>query len=382
MNAWMAGVERRLEQAEGNLRRLAEHLGLVGLPVAHNPAVRAVLEGEGLATSPTPPPASPPVVRDGQFISTHPTLGEVAVGKPSAYADGPPVSPPPAPHPLAGLEFRWTDSDVWRRPDKYTVVEWLDPVEQDEPCDYTGAFWRDSTTHAPVPLWQVAKRLGVEHPVPAEVRWTDVEYQNKEPRGTSADTWRLCHNTCGKRLWGTESDRIEFAFRLTAAYDHQPITYAQFREILAREDKVDQVEVTDVDHATRSITLTVTPAMATDNPLYQIGDKVRVTRGKHKGQTARVDRSQWDLTHKKGSVRLLLDDGVLLGWHDYDEVELVRRDHHPLAFDCEADRPEQVASVSPLYHVVESVKRTNGFACLTPEAKGLVKELAEMWERA
>jgi hypothetical protein len=183
--------------------------------------------------------------------------------------------------------------------------------------------WRDSTTHAPVPLWQVAKRLGVEHPVPPEVRWTDVEWLNDDHNlWESATTWP-------KSSWiscngGMDARRD---YRLTAQYDHQPISCAQFREILGRENKPNQVEVTEVDHASRSITLTVNPApnvTATDNPLYEVGDKVRINRGVNAGLTAEVDQAAWDPRRATGAVRLHRD-GVSIGWHDYDEVEFVSR---------------------------------------------------------
>jgi hypothetical protein len=84
------------------------------------------------------------------------------------------TKPTPAPHPLAGLEYQHLDA----KEDPSFAEYWYSP----EPCTiefllegYAIRAWRDSTTHAPVPLWQVAKRLGVEHPVPNAVRWTDVE---------------------------------------------------------------------------------------------------------------------------------------------------------------------------------------------------------------
>jgi hypothetical protein len=130
--------------------------------------------------------------------------------------------PTPVPHPLAGLEWHvdggpWYPGHIWE-------VDW--------DWDYE---WRDSTTHAPVPLWQVAKRLGVEHPVPDAVRWTDVEYTHFGP--DYDDDWELCKAAVSKSSWGTESDERNRRFRLTAQYDHQPISCAQFREILGREDK-------------------------------------------------------------------------------------------------------------------------------------------------
>lgn len=138
--------------------------------------------------------------------------------------------PEPAQHPLAGLEYQWTRMAV--------DGVWTDPTDISVPAlreQYAHELvWRDSTTHAPVPLWQVAKRLGVERPVPDAVRWTDVEYEHKH-----SGEWIPCDGSymqLQKSEW--ESDAYHpHSLRLTAQYDHQEISYGQFREILSREDK-------------------------------------------------------------------------------------------------------------------------------------------------
>jgi hypothetical protein len=142
--------------------------------------------------------------------------------------------PTPAPHPLAGLEYQHLDA----KEDPSFAEYWYSP----EPCTiefllegYAIRAWRDSTTHAPVPLWQVAKRLGVEHPVPPKVRWTDVEWSH-----ASEDFWQAAGWGGTQYSWKIEmAGKYEnhYKFRLTAQYDHQEITCAQFREILGREDK-------------------------------------------------------------------------------------------------------------------------------------------------
>jgi hypothetical protein len=161
--------------------------------------------------------------------------------------------PTPAPHPLAGLEYEGKGM-----PGKWFVTGDNGFFEQ-YPHAYMVRKWRDFTTHAPVPLWQVAKRLGVEHPVPNAVRWTDVEWLNDDHNlWESATTWP-------KSSWiscngGMDARRD---YRLIAQYDHQEITYAQFRKILGREDKpASEVECK--------------AATANDNPLYQVGDLVEV----------------------------------------------------------------------------------------------------------
>jgi hypothetical protein len=92
------------------------------------------------------------------------------------------TKPTPAPHPLAGLEYQHLDA----KEDPSFAEYWYSP----EPCTiefllegYAIRAWRDSTTHAPVPLWQVAKRLGVEHPL------AGLEYEDEE-MGTYS--WIAC----------------------------------------------------------------------------------------------------------------------------------------------------------------------------------------------
>lgn len=142
------------------------------------------------------------------------------------------TKPTPAPHPLAGLEYQSflvPPGGNWTPADFFDEGVWKDQYTNSVRC-------RDATTHAPVSLWQVAKRLGVEHPVPEGVRWTDVEYTYFGP--DYGDGWGHCSRAAPRDRWGVPGDD-KYDYRLTAQYDHQPITYAQFREILGREDKVE-----------------------------------------------------------------------------------------------------------------------------------------------
>ena len=118
-------------------------------------------------------------------------------------------------------------------------------------------WWRENRTPEPEP----APDFRVGDPVPDGVRWTDVEFSWR------SGEWHPCKDKdgdCDVAYWIEQATSEERGrqLRLTAQYDHQPITYAQFREILGREDK-----------AASEVECKPSPA-----PDFRVGDLVEVVK--------------------------------------------------------------------------------------------------------